>query len=149
MLGSKDDSALLKARGLRLRVLKQGIRLNQPCAALNQCRCSIYSSRPRYCRQFECVVLKDQIEGRITINEALTIVRKAKRLAAKAAKILTLLGDTEDKLSLRQRYTRSTRRWDPAQWTAQQASEAYKLSDIMHRLNLLLSERFYPSSEQD
>lgn len=148
VLQPKDNAQKLKARGLPLRRLATGARFSQPCAALTGCRCEIYTDRPQHCRRFECVVLQEQLAGRLSTKSALTIIRRAKRLAGRAAKMLTLLGDTGDKISLRQRYTKAVVRLNRINPTQEEASRFYELSTTMHQLNLLLSERFYPPDER-
>jgi polyhydroxyalkanoate synthesis regulator phasin len=41
----------------------------QPCSALEGCRCSVYSDRPRICRAYRCLVLHSVEAGRITEEE--------------------------------------------------------------------------------
>src|SRR6266481_7889876 len=43
----------------------------QPCVALDGCRCCIYDQRPRYCRKFECLLLKSVNAGYTERAEAL------------------------------------------------------------------------------
>jgi len=42
----------------------------QPCSALEGCRCSVYSVRPRICRAYRCFVLNSFEAGRMTEVEA-------------------------------------------------------------------------------
>jgi Fe-S-cluster containining protein len=42
----------------------------QPCSALEGCRCSVYSERPRICRAYKCFVLNSLEAGRMTEAEA-------------------------------------------------------------------------------
>jgi Fe-S-cluster containining protein len=147
LLQPKDNLQDLKARGLPIRRLAQGSRFSQPCAALSGCRCRIYPGRPQHCRQFECVLLKNYLSDQLSASAALRLIRRAKRLAAKAAKTLHLLGDSGDKSSLRQRYKKAAARFEVEPSTAHQAALFCELSTTMHQLNLILSQHFYPANE--
>ena len=147
-LVAKDNPKWLKATGLNIRQLRSEARLTQPCAALDGCRCNIYPDRPHYCRQFECLLLKDQLAGKLPRQAALAVITRAKRLAGKAAKILTSLDPRGENTSLRKRYQRAEKRLSGVDPTPEEATEFYDLSNTMHRLNLLLSKRFYPSEEE-
>jgi hypothetical protein len=48
--------------------------LEQPCAALDGTRCSIYPHRPACCRTFECRLLDDVRAGAVDVDHALTII---------------------------------------------------------------------------
>ena len=145
VLQGKDDPQKLRALGLPIRRLRAGARFPQPCAALSGCRCTIYPNRPQYCRRFECLLLKQQLAGKLPRASALILIRKAKRLARKAAKLLISLGDLEDGVALRQRFKKMAARLNQVSPTQEQASRFCDLSSTMHQLNLLLSDRFYPS----
>src|SRR3954464_7170194 len=73
-LQPEDDPARLKTLGLSISTpqSRQGTRhFNQPCSALDGCRCRIYTGRPAYCRLFDCLLLKSVNEGRTGTAEAL------------------------------------------------------------------------------
>src|SRR5262245_46751393 len=42
-----------------------GWRFPQPCTAFDGCRCTIYNSRPKYCREFDCLLLKKVKAGSV------------------------------------------------------------------------------------
>src|SRR6188508_2374656 len=66
-----DSAADSKANGQSLKFL-------QPCTALgNDCRCRIYPGRPKYCREFECLLLKSVVAGETESAAALGIIRTA------------------------------------------------------------------------
>jgi Fe-S-cluster containining protein len=54
--------------------------LLQPCRALKGRCCQIYDYRPRVCRQFACKVLLDYQTGSLTKEEAMKIIRKARKM---------------------------------------------------------------------
>src|SRR6266581_3782971 len=67
-LQPSDDASRLRALGLRISTPHSKFRtptFDQPCAALGGCRCRIYAERPRYCREFECVLFKSVKAGRL------------------------------------------------------------------------------------
>src|SRR5215468_7778756 len=53
-------------------------KLPQPCAAFDGCRCRVYADRPRYCAEFECLLLKHVNAGRLKWDAALRIIRTAR-----------------------------------------------------------------------
>src|SRR5229473_316362 len=67
-LQAGDDTSRFRSLGVGLRQVgcESGLsqsRLRpasvpQPCAAFDGCRCQIYAERPKYCRQFECLLLR-------------------------------------------------------------------------------------------
>ncbi len=73
---------------------------NQPCAALDGCRCRIYSERPNYCREFDCLVLKNVKAGRLRTAAALRIISAARDRADKVLRLLRALGDTDEQVAL-------------------------------------------------
>lgn len=49
--------------------------LVQPCRALNGNKCGIYEYRPECCRSFECLLLKDYQESKVTKDDALRLIK--------------------------------------------------------------------------
>src|ERR1041385_9245230 len=80
-LQPEDNAARLRELGLKF-TATQNSKLKtqnflQPCAAFGGCRCNIYSERPKYCRQFECLLLKNVKAGNIETVAARQIIRTA------------------------------------------------------------------------
>src|ERR1700761_4281735 len=69
-----DDAAKLRSLGL---AFASNQKFKQPCTAFGGCRCNIYSDRPQYCREFECLLLKSVKAGRTETSTALRIIRTA------------------------------------------------------------------------
>src|SRR5438067_11601285 len=114
-LQPEDDPARLKALGLTISTphLRDGTRhFNQPCSALDGCRCRIYADRPAYCRQFDCLLLKSVNEGRTGTAEALGTIRTARQGMDKVLGLLRKLGDTDEHIPLAKRFRRTARRLD-------------------------------------
>jgi Fe-S-cluster containining protein len=119
-------------------------KLPQPCAAFDGCRCRIYSDRPTYCRQFECLLLKNVQSGRLEHRAALRIIRTARQRADKVRDLLRELGDTDEQKALSHRFQRAAKQFENAPLADAKAQTYADLTLAVHDLNLLLSEAFYP-----
>lgn len=119
-------------------------KLPQPCAALEGCRCRIYAERPTYCRQFECLLLKNVQEGRIARLEASRMVRTAKERAEKVRALLRDLGDADEGTALSLRFQRAARKYEKAHLAEGKAEIYADLTLAVHDLNMLVREVFYP-----
>lgn len=158
----KDDAAGLVALGMPLikshcgvaeapapRVPNRGWRFLQPCAAHDGCRCRIYGSRPKYCRDFECLLLKTVQRGRVTPGEALKVIRATRRRAEKVRKLLRALGDDEETCSLAARFRRMTKALQRAEPDAARAELYGRLTLAFHKLRLALNDSFYPAPPRE
>jgi hypothetical protein len=148
-LRPSDDVARLQSLGLPVRKPQSVGRpphLTQPCAALDGRRCRVYSERPEYCRQFECVLLKSVKAGRTEPAAALGIIRTARDRADKVRRLLSALGDTDEQLSLSARFRRTGKRLTGRDLDEATADTYAELTLAVHDLNLLLSEAFYPGT---
>lgn len=81
-LAGADEADGLEAMGLEIEDGdsdgKDAEFLVQPCRALKGTRCSVYAHRPECCRTFECRLLRDAVEGRVSVEEALAVVADAR-----------------------------------------------------------------------
>lgn len=142
-----DDAKQLRTLGLPVKVSRgrnPAARFPQPCAALCADRtCRLYADRPRQCRTFECKVFKEVRAGQIAYAAAQRLVKKTRRQAEEARRLLRLLGDTEEHRSLGERFHRMQCRLEvePTDQTA--LAHFADLSLTIHRLKLLAHERFY------
>jgi len=124
---------------------QQGVtKLPQPCAALDGCRCRIYAERPTYCRQFECLLLKNLTAGRVDRATASRIVRTARERAETVRALLRELGDSDDRTALSLRFQRAAKRFEKAPLTDEKAEVYADLTLAVHDLNMLVREAFYP-----
>ena len=108
-----DPAARLRSLGLPVCNSHSALRpphLTQPCAAFDGCRCRVYADRPKYCRQFECVLLKSVRAGHTEPAAALRIIRTARERADKVLRLLRALGDTDEQLPLSARFRRTGKR---------------------------------------
>lgn len=148
-LQPEDDPARLKLLGLKL-LPSRGSEANgkgkfaQPCAAFDGCRCRLYADRPTYCREFDCALLRGVRRREISAKEALRIVRRARRRVETINGLLRELGDSDGSSPLSARFRRVQRRVEASVVDAGTARVFGELTVAMHRLNRLLSERFYP-----
>ena len=123
--------------------IKNG-KLKQPCPALCEGRCQVYADRPRYCREFECALLKKVKAGQLEAGPALRLIKKARRHSEKVLRLLRELGCADETLSLAKRFRRMHRRLETEPIDAQTADLFGQLTLAVHELNLLLSRKFYP-----
>lgn len=143
-LQKNDSPEHLKSLGLPVGLRRNKSCFNQPCAALEGCRCRVYDDRPQYCREFECVLLKKVLAGRQTVDSALKVIQKAHKRAEKVRNGLRELGDDNETLALSKRFQRVRRRIESGGATEEEADAYGRLATSMHELNLLLSQEFYP-----
>lgn len=58
-----------------IRSVSDGKKLPQPCPAYQKQLCVIYSSRPKICVDFSCILLKEYSSGTISLQEALSTIQ--------------------------------------------------------------------------
>jgi Fe-S-cluster containining protein len=121
----------------------RALRFAQPCAALEGCRCSIYSERPTHCRKFDCLLLEKVKAGRLQTPAALRIITTARKRADTVLNLLRELGDTDETVALATRFKRTTRRLEKVGLDSQTGEIYGHLTLAFHDLNLLLGESFY------
>ncbi len=121
----------------------------QPCAAFDGCRCRIYVDRPKYCREFECLVLKNVQAGELGRNAALRLIRTARGRAEAARRLLRELGDTDEQVALSLRFRAIKQRMESDIPDAVTAGVFGRLTLAVHDLNVLLSGSFYSGTGGD
>jgi Fe-S-cluster containining protein len=132
-----------KARGVSPHSPARAMRFSQPCAALEGCECKIYRERPKYCREFDCLLLKKVKTGQLQTPVALQIIRTTSDRAETVRELLRELGDNEETLPLATRFKRTSRRLEKVGLDSQ-AGEIYaQLTLAFHDLNLMLQKEFY------
>ena len=144
ILQAKDDPQRLRLLGLP--VVPGGrrdLKFAQPCAALDGCRCRIYADRPRYCHEFECILLKNVMAARLSQDAALAIIRNAREKADMVRSLLRRLGDNDEQLALAARFRKMTKKFESEELTEETAELYGQLTLAVHDLNSLLSEAFY------
>src|SRR5262245_58713156 len=101
-----DDAQRLRSLGLPVRASAAAKvqKFPQPCALLEGCKCRGYGERRKYCREFECVLLKSVKAGRMKKTAAREIIATARRRADKVRSLLAELGDTNAHLALAARF---------------------------------------------
>lgn len=83
-----DAEAVLERASVVLVHDPRTVRIQQPCAAHVDGCCSIYDERPATCRAFECALLADVREGRVTPDDARAVVVQANALRDTARGLL-------------------------------------------------------------
>src|SRR3569833_2072508 len=132
-----DDAARLRALGLDFaRKSKAGVeKFRQHCAAFDGCKCNIYSERPKYCREFECLLLKSVQAGDVKIYKARKIIRSALRQVETVKGLLRRLGDTDESLALNKRFQRISRKVERSPYDKATAHTFGELTLAVHELN--------------
>ena len=137
-----DSAKELSALGLKLK-RKQGDQfILQPCPALQNRQCSIYTSRPERCRLFACRQLKRFAEGDITEKMALGTIREARRRVDEINELLLQTGKTNLKRPLSKRCEKAmaeplTAAADPLAVRLQD-----RLTQALQELDALLDDEF-------
>ena len=140
---SAADRARLARKSIALKLTRAG-KLPQPCQALCGPRCTIYNSRPGYCRRFECLLLKQVNAGAEDAETALGIIRTARRRLARVERLLRALGDQDNSVAVSLRFRRLSRVFATKSPDAPKAALFGELTLAIHGLNHYLAERFYP-----
>ena len=139
---SQGDTYRLRRNSIFLSLTRSG-KLTQPCQALCGPTCTIYSSRPDYCRRFECLLLKKAKEGQVSAAAALKVIRTARRRLARAEQLLRALGDQDGESAVSVRFRRVARALETAPRDPAKAALYGELTLAMHDLNHYLAEHFY------
>lgn len=150
-LEAHDDAQKLKALGLPITTSRGKTpvaRFPQPCGALCADRsCRLYANRPWQCRVFECRVFKDATAGRIPFTTAFGLVRRMRKRADKARRLLRELGDTDERVALNERFHRISERMESGDADAGALAKFADLSLVMHQLKLDAHDKFYTQTE--
>jgi Fe-S-cluster containining protein len=134
-----DDALRLGSLGLKV----AGGKFRQPCVAWEGCRCRIYSDRPKYCREFECLLFKRVRAGEVPFGSALDVVELARSKAEQVTLLLRQLGDLDESLSMRKRFLRTARRLETGAVEREEAAIYSELTIAFHELDKILRESFY------
>ena len=143
-----DDAERLQSLGLALAANRKSKiknqKFQQPCATFNGCRCRIYADRPKYCREFECLLFQAVKAGRLETNAALPFIRTARQRAEKVKQLLRELGDADERVAMSARFRRTKKRVEGSTLDEETADLFGQLTLAVHDLNVLLSDAFYP-----
>ena len=144
-LQRSDAAAPLKEAGLNPRRKRGGAQaIPQPCRALGgDCRCSIYENRPRHCRDFECLLLGEVLDGTIKTATAQRVIRRAKKLYAEAEELIATLSDVAKGKPLRERFRRISGILETYDADDETLAVYGELTHVWLELNHLLGTRFY------
>lgn len=118
--------------------------MRQPCQALCGPKCTIYASRPDYCRRFECLLLKRVNAGEVGMEVALRVVRGARRRLARVERILRAMGCEDSGSAVSVRFRRLARLVATTPQESRRVALFGDLTLAMHDLNQYLARNFYP-----
>jgi hypothetical protein len=143
-----DRAGDLKALGLPVRRRGACGSFAQPCAALaaDGC-CRVYASRPAMCRRFECGVLQEVQTGRLTPEQAIALIRRARRLAENVTRLLRALGNHDEHRPLTRRYQAVMRQPIDLAAGEEPADRRGELMLAVHRLMGIVQARFLRAVE--
>lgn len=145
-----DDAAKLESLGLPISGIKRRkaegakYKFPQPCAALDGCRCRVYTDRPARCQQFECALLQSVQAGETEMAVALRVIRNARQRADRVLALLREIGGVDETLALSLRFKRTKKRFEASPPDDARADTFSRLTLAVHDLNLILREKFYP-----
>jgi len=89
-----DSARQLAALGLKIKQRADGPHLLQPCTAHQDNCCSVYEHRPTRCRAFNCRQITALLDGKLTEDEAIEMVLRARRQLDKLEELLAAAGET-------------------------------------------------------
>jgi Fe-S-cluster containining protein len=138
----KFASRLVPDRGL-VRAAPASNKLPQPCVFFDGCRCRVYPDRPRYCRDFECLLLENVLENRVSSTAAARIIEETRGKAQTVRNLLHTLGDTNEGEPLTTRFQRTTKRLERVGTETEMAETYSELTLAVHDLHCTLSSSFY------
>jgi Fe-S-cluster containining protein len=138
-----ESTSTDRGKGCSSKAPRADWKFAQPCSALRGCHCKIYPERPKYCRQFECILFKSVQAGRLEIPAALRIIRTARQKADTVRSLLRQLGNTEEQAPLAARFRQTVNDLETSGFNEETAETCGKLTLAVHDLNCLLSEAFY------
>jgi Fe-S-cluster containining protein len=122
---------------------KAEFKFSQPCAAFDG-QCRVYEDRPRYCREFECAILKGIKTGVLGRDKAEKLIATAHKRAEKMRRLLRELGEKTETLPLSKRFQRVQRRMEKGPITEAMADTFGDLTMAVQDLNVCISGSFYP-----
>jgi len=118
-------------------------KLPQPCVALDGCQCRIYEGRPQYCREFDCLLLKNVKDGKIVLPAALGTIRTARQRAERVRHLLRQLGDADETTALGVRFRRIKKRAEAGELDDEETDLFGELTLAVHDLNVIIGSSFF------
>ena len=121
------------------------ILLQQPCQALCDGDCQVYSYRPAGCRSFECELLKQVKCGETQASTALDIIKTVRETILSIEDLLIQLGEEDSELPLSFRYEAAlSQAWDLTDPESIQTQRA-QLFELVTDLDSTFQDRFRSS----
>lgn len=138
-----DDTKHLEKLGLELE--KKGrskLAFAQPCSCFDGKLCAIYDDRPKYCRAFECGLLKRVTSGELKADSALKTIARTKAKAETVHVLLRQSGNHDENLALMARYSKVMRSPVDLSAAGDAPTRQGKLMRAVDRLMQLLQQNF-------
>lgn len=137
-----DSPRVLAALGLKLKRKHGHHLLLQPCPALCNGQCSIYTARPERCRRFECRQLQRLAAGEINEAEALATIHDARRRLEQINALLQQAGSTNLRRPLSKRCEKAMA--EPLDPSSDQRAVALRrqLTQARQEFDALLNDNF-------
>jgi hypothetical protein len=134
--GRPDGATRLELLGLTIgEDDADGELLQQPCAALQGRRCSIYAHRPKCCRSFECRLLQDVRRGAVAVERAAEQITETLEQIRRVKGLLAKMGQRDARLPLNERCAEAlaaeggeTREWNQTRAELESAMSAVERS---------------------
>jgi Fe-S-cluster containining protein len=99
-----DDAKRLTQLSVKLFRKGRKTAFPQPCACLVNGLCRIYADRPKRCAAFDCHLLQQVQEGKVTATRALKKIAAAGQRVEAVLALVRQLGQTDESLPLNRRY---------------------------------------------
>ena len=80
---TEEQIGVANSVGLEVTNDANGLNFKLPCHNLCDCKCMVYQRRPQVCSDFQCHLLRSLLQGRLTLEECLKPVRRARQLVQK------------------------------------------------------------------
>ena len=119
--------------------------LQQPCQALCDGDCQVYSHRPTGCREFECELLRQVKRGETHASAALGTIKTVREKVLSIEELLKQLGEEDPELPLSFRYESVlSQAWDLTDPESIQ-TQREKLFELVTELDSTLQDQFRSS----
>ncbi len=137
-----DNPAALGRLGLKVRCRDGEYYMEQPCSALREHGCTVYSQRPARCRLFNCQQLQRLEKSETTEPEAMAMIIETRALVAQVRTLIEQCGLREDGQALAERFERLMSTPVNAALEPELAAARLDLEEMMSKLKFELNREF-------
>lgn len=139
-----DSPAELGRLGMKIRCRDGAFHMEQPCAALQERRCTIYDRRPSRCRLFHCRQLRRVEAGESTEAAAMAVILETRAQADETRALIMECGLREDGQALPERHERVMSTPVNVALEPELVEVRTRLEESMQKLKSLLNREFRP-----